>query len=300
MQSVRSKSLLLFHFIVFLFGFTSVLGALISLDALPLVIYRMGLASLGLAVYFQFFNPHFFHLDRKLWSKVALGGMVIGVHWVTFFYAIKIAGVSLALSMMATGALITALLDPILSKRRLLGYELLFGGITALGIGMIYQAEFEHIRGISIALFSAFLSSLFTILNGKMVQHARPITLSFYELVVGILVCIAVAFFTDQLHLEAFHLKGWDLLWILILGLLCTAYAFNVSIQVMRHLSSFTIMMVINLEPIYGILLSLAIWNEKAYLSINFYLGFLVVLSAILMNGLYKHRKEAQKKTSQL
>lgn len=300
MQSVRSKSLLLFHFIVFLFGFTSVLGALISLDALPLVIYRMGLASLGLAIYFRFFNPHFFHLDRKLWPKVALGGMVIGVHWVTFFYAIKIAGVSLALSMMATGALITALLDPILSKRRLLGYELLFGGITALGIGMIYQAEFEHIRGISIALFSAFLSSLFTILNGKMVQHARPITLSFYELVVGTLVCIAVAFFTDQLHLEAFQLKGWDLLWILILGLLCTAYAFNVSIQVMRHLSSFTIMMVINLEPIYGILLSLAIWNEKAYLSINFYLGFLVVLSAILMNGLYKHRKEAQKKTSQL
>lgn len=300
MQSVRSKSLLLFHFIVFLFGFTSVLGALISLDALPLVIYRMGLASLGLAAYFQFFNPHFFYLDRKLWSKVALGGMVIGVHWVTFFYAIKIAGVSLALSMMATGALITALLDPILSKRRILGYELLFGGITALGIGMIYQAEFEHIRGISIALFSAFLSSLFTILNGKMVQHARPITLSFYELVVGTLICIAVAFFTDQLHLEAFHLRGWDLLWILILGLLCTAYAFNVSIQVMRHLSSFTIMMVINLEPIYGILLSLAIWNEKAYLSINFYLGFLIVLSAILMNGLYKHRKEAQKKTSQL
>jgi len=300
MQSVRTKSLLLYHFIVFLFGFTSVLGALISLDALPLVVYRMGLASLGLALYFQIFNPHFFQLERKLWPKVILGGNLIGIHWVTFFYAIKIAGVSLALSMMATGALITALLDPLLSKRSLLGYELLFGGITALGIGLIYQAEFEHLRGISIALFSAFLSSLFAILNGKMVQQARPITLSFYQLVFGSFVCIVVAAFSNQLHLEAFQLEGWDALWVLILALLCTAFAFNVSIQVMRHLSSFTIMMVINLEPIYGILLSLAIWNEKAYLSINFYLGFLVVLLGIVLNGVYKHRKEAQKKSSQL
>lgn len=300
MQSDRNKNLLHFHFIVLLFGFTSVLGALISLAALPLVIYRMGLAALGLAIFFLIFHPHYFRLAKPMWGKVVLGGIVIGVHWVTFFYAIKIAGVSLALSMMATGALITAILDPIISRRRILGYELLFGGITALGIMLIYQAEFEQIKGISIALFSAFLSSVFTILNGQMVKEARPITLSFYELTVGTLVGIAAAFLTNQLTLEAFELQGWDFLWILMLSLLCTSYAFNVSIKVMRHLSSFTIMMVINLEPIYGILLSLAIWNEKAYLSVNFYLGFLIVISSILMNGIYKHRKEAQKKSIEL
>ncbi|MEO2100289.1 MAG: DMT family transporter, partial [Flavobacteriaceae bacterium] len=256
MQSDRNKNLLHFHFIVLLFGFTSVLGALISLAALPLVIYRMGLAALGLAIFFLIFHPHYFRLAKPMWGKVVLGGIVIGVHWVTFFYAIKIAGVSLALSMMATGALITAILDPIISRRRILGYELLFGGITALGIMLIYQAEFEQIKGISIALFSAFLSSVFTILNGQMVKEARPITLSFYELTVGTLVGIAAAFLTNQLTLEAFELQGWDFLWILMLSLLCTSYAFNVSIKVMRHLSSFTIMMVINLEPIYGILLS--------------------------------------------
>ena len=300
MQNVRRNNLILYHFIVFLYGFTSVTGALISLAALPLVVYRMLIAEAGLALFFLFFHLSYFRLARPLWGKVVLGGILIGTHWVTFFYAIKIAGVSLALSMMATGALITAFIDPLISKRKLLGYEVFFGGITALGIAIIYQAEFEHLKGISIALLSAFLSSLFTILNGKMVQEARAITLSFYELLVGSLVGIVVAYFSDMLTIQAFTPQGWDWLWLLLLGLLGTSFAFNMSIQVMRHLSSFTIMMVINLEPIYGILLALAIWNEKAFMSVNFYIGFFIVLLAILMHGVYKHRKEGQKKSVQL
>jgi drug/metabolite transporter (DMT)-like permease len=300
MQNVRRNNLILYHFIVFLYGFTSVTGALISLAALPLVVYRMLIAAAGLALFFLFFHLSYFRLARPLWGKVVLGGILIGTHWVTFFYAIKIAGVSLALSMMATGALITAFIDPLISKRKLLGYEVFFGGITALGIAIIYQAEFEHLKGISIALLSAFLSSLFTILNGKMVQEARAITLSFYELLVGSLVGIVVAYFSDMLTIQAFTPQGWDWLWLLLLGLLGTSFAFNMSIQVMRHLSSFTIMMVINLEPIYGILLALAIWNEKAFMSVNFYIGFFIVLIAILMHGVYKHRKEGQKKSVQL
>ena len=133
-----------------------------------------------------------------------------------------------------------------------------------------------------------------------MVQEARAITLSFYELLVGSLVGIVVAYFSDMLTIQAFTHQGWDWLWLLLLGLLGTSFAFNMSIQVMRHLSSFTIMMVINLEPIYGILLALAIWNEKAFMSVNFYIGFFIVLLAILMHGVYKHRKEGQKKSVQL
>ncbi len=300
MQRDRSKNLLLFHFIVLLFGSTSVLGALISISALPLVIYRMGLAAIGLAIYFLLFHPNYFFLSKMLWGKVVLGGIIIGVHWVTFFFAIKIAGVSLALSMMATGALITAILDPLINRRKLLGYELIFGGLTTIGIGIIYQAEFEHIEGISIALLSAFLSSLFTIINSEMVIKARPITLSFYELVIGFIIGVLVFFFSDALTIQSFKLKEWDIVWIIILAFLCTSYAFNVSIKVMRHLSSFTIMMVISLEPIYGIILSLLIWNDKEYLSVNFYVGFLIVIFSILMNGIYKLSKETQKNKSKL
>jgi len=300
MRSDRTQSLYHFHFIVFIFGFSSILGALISLQALPLVIYRMGIAALGLAVFFVLFKPEAFALPKFLWPKVILGGVIIGVHWVTFFHAIKIAGVSLTLSMLATGAIITALVEPLLIKeRKLLGYEIVFGSIVILGIGLIFRAEFDNYLGILVALCSAFLSSMFTILNGQMIKKAPAISLSLYELVVGTLVGILFVLFSKAYTFSDFQLKAWDLIWILILAWLCTSYAFYASIKVMQHLKPFTIMMIINLEPVYGILLSLLIWNEKELLSGNFYIGFLIILSAILFNGVYKHRKEKNKVKAQ-
>jgi drug/metabolite transporter (DMT)-like permease len=292
MQDDRTKSLITYHFIVVIFGFSSVLGALCSLDAIPLVIYRMLLASIGLALYFLIFHRSYFNLDRSLWLKVFYGGVIIGIHWVTFFHAIKVAGVSLTLSMMATGAFITAMIEPIINKRKVLGYELVFGGLIALGVGLIFQAEFEQLYGISIALISAFLSAVFTILNTKMVKQARPITLSFYELLVGALVGILFVILSGQYEYEAFQLHQWDLLWILLIAWVCTSFAFNLSIKVMQHLSPFTVMLIINLEPVYGILLSLAVWGEEELMSIRFYIGFIIVLGAILLNGFYKRQKQ--------
>lgn len=292
MQDVRTKSLIHYHLIVFIFGFSSVMGALCSLDAIPLVVYRMLLASLGLAVYFAIFHPTYFRLERSLWVKVILGGLIIGVHWVTFFHAIKVAGVSLTLSMMATGAFITAMIEPLINKRKILGYELLFGGLIAVGVGMIFQAEYEHLYGISIALLSAFLSSVFTILNTQLVKQGKAITLSFYELLVGAVFGIGFVIFSGDYTLEAFELRQWDWLWIILIAWICTSYAFNISIKVMQHLSPFTVMLIINLEPVYGILLSLAIWGDEELMSFRFYLGFVIVLGAILLNGIYKRQKQ--------
>jgi drug/metabolite transporter (DMT)-like permease len=292
MQDVRTKSLIHYHLIVFIFGFSSVMGALCSLDAIPLVVYRMLLASLGLAVYFAIFHPTYFRLERSLWVKVILGGLIIGVHWVTFFHAIKVAGVSLTLSMMATGAFITAMIEPLINKRKILGYELLFGGLIAVGVGMIFQAEYEHLYGISIALLSAFLSSVFTILNTQLVKQGKAITLSFYELLVGAVFGIVFVIFSGNYTLEAFELRQWDWLWIILIAWVCTSYAFNISIKVMQHLSPFTVMLIINLEPVYGILLSLAIWGDEELMSFRFYLGFIIVIGAILLNGIYKRQKQ--------
>ena len=268
------------------------MGALCSLDAIPLVVYRMLLASLGLAVYFAIFHPTYFRLERSMWVKVILGGLIIGVHWVTFFHAIKVAGVSLTLSMMATGAFITAMIEPLINKRKILGYELLFGGLIAVGVGMIFQAEYEHLYGISIALLSAFLSSVFTILNTQLVKQGKAITLSFYELLVGAVFGIGFVIFSGDYTLEAFELRQWDWLWIILIAWVCTSYAFNISIKVMQYLSPFTVMLIINLEPVYGILLSLAIWGDEELMSFRFYLGFVIVLGAILLNGIYKSQKQ--------
>tara|TARA_B100000989_G_scaffold289675_1_gene261834 strand:+ start:785 stop:1549 length:765 start_codon:yes stop_codon:yes gene_type:complete len=251
----------------------------------------MFLASLGLAVYFGLFNLSYFRLERSLWSKVVIGGVIIGLHWVTFFHAIKNAGVSLTLSMMATGAFITAILEPLINKRKVLAYEILFGGIISLGVGLIFQSEFEHFYGIGIALISAFLSSVFTILNTQIVKDGRAITISFYELLVGTIVGISFVFLSGQYATTDFELQQWDILWILMIAWVCTSYAFNISIKVMQHLSPFTVMLIINLEPVYGILLSIAILGEEELMSIRFYIGFFIVLSTILLNGIYKRQK---------
>lgn len=292
MLDVRTKSLIHYHLIVFIFGFSSIMGALCSLDAIPLVVYRMTLASLGLAVYFAIKHPTYFKLEKTLWVKVSLGGLIIGVHWVTFFHAIKVAGVSLTLSMMAAGAFITAMIEPLINKRKILGYELLFGGLIAVGVGMIFQAEYEYLYGISIALLSAFLSSVFTILNTQLVKRGRAITLSFYELSVGAIFGIVYVIFSGNYTFEAFALHQLDWLWISLIAWVCTSYAFNISIKVMQHLSPFTVMLIINLEPVYGILLSLAIWRDEELMSFRFYLGFIIVLVAILLNGIYKRQKQ--------
>ena len=292
MQDVRAKSIIYFHFIVVIFGFSSILGALCSLEAIPLVIYRMVLASLGLAFYFAIFHRSYFKLDRSLWLKVFYGGVIIGLHWVTFFHAIKVAGVSLTLSMMATGAFITAIIEPLFNKRRVLVYELLFGGLIVLGVSLIFQAEYENLYGISIAMISAFLSSVFTILNSQMVKQGRAITLSFYELLVGAVIGISFVLLSGKYSVVDFELKQLDILWILMIAWVCTSYAFNISIKVMQHLSPFTVMLIINLEPLYGILLSLAIWGEEELMSFRFYAGFIIILGSILLNGIYKKQKQ--------
>jgi drug/metabolite transporter (DMT)-like permease len=292
MQDARTKSLIHYHLIVFIFGFSSILGALCSLNAIPLVVYRMTLASLGLAVYFAIIHPTYFKLEKTLWLKVILGGLIIGVHWVTFFHAIKVAGVSLTLSMMATGAFITAMIEPLINKRKILGYELLFGGLIAVGVGIIFHAEYEHLYGIGIALLSAFMSSVFTILNTQLVKRGRAITLSFYELSVGAIFGIVYVIFSGKYTFEAFELHQWDWLWIGLIAWVCTSYAFNISIKVMQHLSPFTVMLIINLEPLYGILLSLAIWKDEELMSFSFYIGFVIVLVAILLNGSFKCQKQ--------
>ena len=138
------------------------------------------------------------------------------------------------------------------------------------------------------------MSSLFTILNRSLVKRNNFITLSFYELLIGGVACLIFYFLTNEFKLLDFELKGYDFLWILILGIICTSYAFNVSIKVLRHLSSFTVMMIINLEPIYGIILSILIWKDEAFLSLNFYVGFVIVLSSILMDTFYKRNKETE------
>ncbi len=291
MQSARQKSLFQFHFIVFLFGFTSILGALVTLPAIPIVAWRMGIASAIIGLYLALRNPEKFKIPKQHWPLLFAGGLMIAIHWITFFHAIKIAGVSLTLSMMATGAFLTALLEPLFYKKKIVLYELLFGAMALLGLGLIFQAEFDQLWGMVVALISAVLSVLFTLINGKLTHRLPARSVSFYELLIGFLAVMLCILINPQLQLGALSVEVSDFALLFILGSICTAYAFIVSVSVMKELSPFTIMIIINLEPVYGILLSLLFFGEKELMSTNFYLGLMVILIAIASNGYFKSRK---------
>ncbi|TVZ52075.1 DMT family transporter [Dokdonia sp. Hel_I_53] len=296
MQSDNLKSYLHFHLIVFIWGFTAVLGALIIIDAVPLVWYRMGLASIFVFIYIKVRGISL-KISFKTFLGFAIAGLIIAVHWLTFFGAIKASNVSITLAMMSTGAFFTALLEPIFYKRKLIWYELLFGLIVVGALYIIFEVEPEYQLGIIMALFSAFLSAVFTLINGKFIANHNPTKISFYELSIGTL-CITLylafakadTFFSSQF----FDLSNMDWIYIMILASFCTAYAFIAAVAVMKHLSPYTIMLTINLEPVYGIVLAFLILGDAERMSTEFYYGAIVILAVVVANGILKNRKRVK------
>ena len=298
MQNDKLKSYLHFHLIVFIWGFTAVLGALITIDAVPLVWFRMGLASLFIFIYIKVKGISL-ALSRKALLGFSIAGLIIAVHWLTFFGAIKVSNVSITLAMMSTGAFFTALLEPIFYKRKLIWYELLFGAIVVGALYLIFEVETQYQTGILLALFSAFLSAVFTLINGKFIEHHNPTKISFYELLIGTL-CITLylilakadSFFSVQF----FDLATMDWIYIGILASFCTAYAFIAAVAVMKHLSPYTIMLTINLEPVYGIILAFLVLGDAEQMSTEFYYGALVILAVVIANGILKNSKRYKTK----
>ena len=291
MQNNRGKNILQLHFIVFIFGFTSVLGALISISALPITIYRMGIASFFLALFIFFYDKNKFKLRKVLIIKILICGLIIALHWITFFYAIKISNVSITVSMMSSAAFLTSLIEPLFFKKKFLLYELILGILSLFGVSIIFNAEIKYIDGLIVALISSVLVSVFTILNSKIVIKNSSITISFYELFIGFLFSLFYyyLFIDTSLFLEKINYQ--DLTFLLILGIICTSYAFTKSVDLIKYLKPFTIMMIINMEPVYAILISLLIFGESEYLSINFYIGFIIILISVIINGFFKYKK---------
>lgn len=291
MRNNRGKNILQLHFIVFIFGFTSVIGALISISAIPLTIYRMGIAALFLALFIFLYDIKKIKLKRSLIIKILISGIIISLHWITFFYAIKISNVSITVSMMSSAAFLTALIEPLFFKKKFLLHEIVLGITSLLGVSIIFNAELQYINGLIVALVSAILVSVFTLLNSTMVNNNSSITISFYELFTGFIFSLFYFYLFVEKPLFSIKLSSQDLVLLLILGIICTSYAFTKSIDLINYLKPFTIMMIINMEPVYAILISLLILGESEYLSINFYIGFIIVLLSVIINGIFKYKK---------
>lgn len=290
MQKDRVGNLIHLHFIVFIWGFTAILGKLISIDSLPLVWYRMGLATIFILVYISFVKFSL-KVDKKTLGWLAIGGVVVAMHWVTFFLAIKVSTVSVALAMMSTGAFFTALMEPFWYGRKIIGYEILFGLLVIVGLYLIFRVESKYAYGMLIALISAFLAAIFSLINGKLVRDHKPSIISFYELGFGVLFLSVVLGFMGEFTDGFFILNKMDWLYLLILALICTAYAFIASVKIMRVLTPYTVMLTTNLEPVYGIILAWFIFGSDEKMNPLFYVGAMLILLTVIANGILKNRK---------
>lgn len=291
MPSDNLKSYLHLHLIVFIWGFTAVLGALISLDALPLVWFRM-LFAVGFVAIYIYFKKLSLKISTKTFLQFIFAGLLIALHWFTFFHAIKISNISITLACLSTGAFFTSLLEPILYGKKIVWYEVFFGLLVVFGLYIIFKVEGNYFWGMLTALSSAFLSALFAVINSKFVKEHDAVVISFYELSGGVVFFTFLLLFAHSFSPDFFILSSKDFLYLMILSSVCTAYAFIASTSIMKFLSPYTVMLTINLEPIYGIILAVLVFKEKERMSFEFYIGACIILLTVILNGIIKSRKK--------
>ena len=290
MPSAKFKNQLHLHFLVFIAGFTAILGELISLEAIPLVWYRMLIAGV---LMFGFIKIKKISLvvPLKTILKFFLAGIVIALHWITFFAAIKVSNISITLAMFSTGAFFASLIEPIFYKRKIIPYEIIFGLLVIAGVFMIMQTEIKYLLGICLGITSALFSSLFAVINGKFVAHHNASTISFYEFISGVFfISLYIAFSNHGFDASFFKLSINDWIYLGILASVCTAYAFIASVYVMRYITPYSVVLTYNLEPIYGIFLALLFFPQTEVMPPIFYIGAALIICTVLMNALVKYK----------
>lgn len=235
-----------------------------------------------------------FNIDKSAW-KIILAGALIAAHWITFFHSIKISNVSVTLACVSTGAFFGSLIEPLVYKRKIDIAEILLGLLVIVGLYLIFRFEGNYTAGIIVALISAFLAACFSVLNSKLVKGHTPFRITFLEMLGGwlaISIFAIYSLFSGSMQLSQFALGGMDWLYLLILGSICTAYAFIESVSVMKHLSSYTVLLTTNLEPVYGIILALLILGESEKMNPYFYVGAAIILSTVVMDAVIKKRRK--------
>ena len=288
MRNDNLKSYLNLHLIVFIWGFTAILGALITITADALVWYRMLFAGFFLAV-FIVFKKKTFQIPLRSLLKLVFVGLLIALHWIFFFKAIHVSNVSITLSVFSLGAFFASLLEPIFYGRKVLWYEVFFGLIIIAGLAIIMQVEINYLDGMLYALTSIILGVLFTLMNGKLIERHDPSVISFYEFLAGFVFITLYFLLQQKFSFDFFVLTVNNWVLILILASVCTAYAFTASVKVMQKLSPYTVMLTTNLEPVYGIILAYFILGGKEKMSKEFYIGALIIVITVILNGVIKH-----------
>lgn len=294
MPAPSFRDYLQLHFIVLVWGFTAILGLLLEpLGAPALVTLRTGLAALGLLVVLRLRpdktpigNVPDAQRARDQWALLATGGL-IAIHWLAFFWAARLANASVCLAGMATSSLWASALEPILFKRRIKPVEVVMGIVVMSGLYLIFRFEFDKVAGLAVAVFSAMLGALFTIINSRFTQRHASLVIARQEMIgafmTSAIICAVYIVVVHPPMAELLPQRPAQWLWLFLLAFVCTVYAYTAGVSLLRKFSPYMAILTVNLEPVYGILLAVLIFNDRERMTAGFYLGTLVILLAVLV-----------------
>jgi drug/metabolite transporter (DMT)-like permease len=296
----KFKYHILMHLIIFVWGFTGILGKLIHLDAYAIVWHRLLIAVTGFALFLFLTKRDLRTASKNELFKLCGTGVVIALHWMTFYKAIELSTASLGILCLSTTTLHVTWLEPLIMKRRFSIIEFLMGLVVIYGIYFV-SSDFnaKEIEALKYGLTSALLAAMFSVFNARMSQEVLPYKMSFYELSSALVFVTIYMLFMGRLDSSLFQMAVSDLLWLLFLGLVCTSIAFLISIEVVKRLGAFTFSLSVNLEPVYTILLAIFILNEDEVLGTDFYLGSGLIVVVIVLNALIKNRLSRKKRSLQ-
>lgn len=291
MNLSKTQSLILLHCIILIWGFTGILGKLIDMSSEFIVWNRMLIAFFSLFIINILIHKKTFPKTKTALFNYLFIGALITIHWICFFESIKQSTVSLALICLSSISLFTSILEPLIQRKKILIYELLLSILVIIGILIIYKHESIYDNAIILAVISAFFGALFTVLNHKLIQTGhKAMIITTWEMFGGMFLLTIYLMLKKELNIEIIP-TGINIAYILILALICTAFAFSASIEVMKKITPFTVNLSVNLEPIYAIILALFIFGENEKMSTEFYFGATIIIFSILVNTFVKQKK---------
>lgn len=279
------------HLIVFLWGFTAILGKLIHANAEILVFYRMLFAAICLFVYIKIFKKDSIKVSKKVFFQLAAIGFSMALHWYCFFHSIKISNVSIALSCLSLSTLFASVLEPLIFKRKIDLSEVVMGIVIVACILLIFKTEFQYKKGIFYGVLCAVFGTIFSVFNGKMFGKTSSGNIIFYEIFCGWFALLLFYSFTGQIF-SMNEISYRDIALICLLASVFTAFPMLESVNLMKYISPFTLILTVNLEPVYGIILAFFIFGESEHMSPVFYVASGVMILAIIANGLIKAKKQ--------
>lgn len=285
------------HFIVLLWGATAILGKLISIPAVEMVFYRTLIASIAMVVLVALSREKFWVSQSDLLKLLGVG-FLVSAHWIAFFGSGQISTASVSLVGFATASLWTAILEPMSTKQKIKPLEIGLGIFVIIGLYIIFGFGFEFYWGLFLGVLSGFLLALFSVINAQMVKRLPSITITLYEMIGAFLFTAAFLPIYQQygaidntLHLSPTWL---DWFYIALLAIVCSVYAYSLSVELMKRISVFVIQLSLNLEPVYGIIMAIFILDESQYLNASFYVGTMVILIAVICYPLIKKKFESE------